>query len=314
MPSIMISHKGHNVIFANYLKDCRNRYNLTQEELAQEFFNFDDIFHGIDAVTISRWERGVTAPSMERLKLIIKVFQKFSHKVFSCFDVLDKKEIESIVCNVGIKNVSKKVKQHIVEFPKDILDTSKVKITDLKECKDENTYIRIAHKLDKSLTQNYSHINYKNFKEWTQHASSFFAISMYQEQFFGMVFFIKLKIETFERIMNFEMDEYGIRADDFADVDEDGSIYVINLFAISQYSATQLIMSFYMYLIKHQDSIKDIGRITKTKEGAILSQNIGLELHKEKQSSEHLLRGYRATLSNVLINEALLKVLFKKSE
>jgi len=64
---------------SNYLKNCRDTLGLTQETLTHELYLFDqEHFSNIDITTISKWERGVTAPPMPRLKYIVRYFQKKS--------------------------------------------------------------------------------------------------------------------------------------------------------------------------------------------------------------------------------------------
>ena len=174
--------------FNTYLKTCRESFGLTQEQLAQELYNFDEHFTGINAVTISRWERGITQPAMEKLKLILKLFQKFSDTIFPCLFKLDKQNLENKIFILGVKNLTKKVSHHIVNFPEDMVDIKKIRFVELKEVTDKKQYINIAHDLDKKLTANYSELECDNFHALATYPSSLFLVAQYQEQFFGLFF------------------------------------------------------------------------------------------------------------------------------
>ena len=60
--------------FAKYLKHKRKERRLTQDLLAQSLSACSRVLSGIDAVTISRWERSMTEPTLERQRHVISFF------------------------------------------------------------------------------------------------------------------------------------------------------------------------------------------------------------------------------------------------
>ncbi|NOQ32549.1 MAG: hypothetical protein GQ570_15725 [Helicobacteraceae bacterium] len=300
------------MLFYEYLKSCREKFNLTQEELTNELYNSHDEFKALDMVTVSRWERGVTHPSTLRKKLILKLFQKYSHSTFACFDHLSVLEIERKICELGINNLFKKTKHHIVKFPVDIVEADQVKILNIKESEHYDNYINIISKLIYKLTDSTVHINPNNFKEWALCSSSLFLISVYQDQFFGFSFSIRLKKDIFEKIMNFEMSEKDIHKEHLASVDEKGCIYFLGFFAVSELSSSLLMLRNYANFIANERYILSYGRVTKTKEGIKLVTTIGLKKYKSFTENKNTQVSYRGVNSDVLLNETLLKIIFKK--
>ena len=62
--------------FNEYLKQCRENSQLTQEQLVNDLYSFDiDSFRGLDTTTLSKWERSVIKPKLSRQVKIIQYFQ-----------------------------------------------------------------------------------------------------------------------------------------------------------------------------------------------------------------------------------------------
>lgn len=60
------------LMFAEYLQKVRGRLEMTQQQLATKLNLSSEEFSSIDAVTISRWERGVTTPSLSKQFRILR--------------------------------------------------------------------------------------------------------------------------------------------------------------------------------------------------------------------------------------------------
>lgn len=59
--------------FANYLQRIRSEKELTQQSLLELLIEFDDTFSKLDLTTLSRWERGVTTPKLEKQVIITRL-------------------------------------------------------------------------------------------------------------------------------------------------------------------------------------------------------------------------------------------------
>lgn len=61
-------------MFGNYLKSIRTALNLTQEQAAIKLNLMGGDLTNIDCVTFSRWERGITQPSLSRRVRVLRAF------------------------------------------------------------------------------------------------------------------------------------------------------------------------------------------------------------------------------------------------
>ncbi len=300
--------------FNKYLKSCRNNYNLTQEELVQKLYNFDENFIGLDTRTLSRWEQAQTQPSIDKQITIVKYFKTKSNSAFPCFEEYDTDEIQAQICKTGVSNIIGKNRELVLNFPASYMIADDLKITHLRHSDTIDSVIKIAMRLDKEFTDSYSQLQNKNFKDWAMHPSTLFLICEVDNQFFGLLFTLRLKPEIFDKIMNFEMQEKDLNISHFASFEEDGCNYLLNFFAQSQKAASMLYLRYYSHLIANQNSILKVGALSMMSEGKKLIQRIKL-LHKEDTIiDEHSISSYEAPLSDVLINEAVLKMIFQKQD
>lgn len=66
-----------NKVFQYALKDYRDSHNYSQEEMVDLLASFDQSLENLDRVTYSRWERGISSPSLDRKFIILKELYLF---------------------------------------------------------------------------------------------------------------------------------------------------------------------------------------------------------------------------------------------
>ncbi|QXC58838.1 DNA-binding protein [Vibrio mimicus] len=64
-----------NAVFRQYLKEMRNELGLTQSEAVELLNTQGGDLKSIDCVTFSRWERGITQPTLSRRVKVLRVFR-----------------------------------------------------------------------------------------------------------------------------------------------------------------------------------------------------------------------------------------------
>ncbi len=300
--------------FNEYLKSCRTNYKLTQEELVQEFYNFDESFIGVDTRTLSRWELAQTKPSIDRQITIVKYFHSKSNHVLSCFDNLDKESIEDKICKLGVKNLIGSSKEHILNFPSKSFQVSEMEIKHLRSSENIDEALQMPYTVIQNLTDNVYELSFEKIKDWALHPSNLFLLSMHKNKFVGLLFSLRLKPDIFQKVINFELNLKDVSVEDFADADEIGSIFPMAFFAYNDKCSTLLILRFYAHLIANQDSIDFVG-VTPLLDGAKkIAKKMNMKFHKEKNVSQGALSSYRSSLRDVLINESVMKMLFQKQE
>ncbi len=297
--------------FGDYIKTCRTRFGLTQQDLVELLFEFHPVFHGLDTVTLSRWERNITSPNIERQRYFIEAMQQFDETVFPAFDAIDMDAVEDAIFEKGIQRVIGKHKTYILDLPSNIIESRAIHITELHHLDDPNPAIHIAYTFFKKVTNNHANIPFNTFKRWVLHPSSRFWIATYYQQFFGMLLSLRLKEEPFEALLNLRKKEHTITADDFAKEDEEGYEYPLTFLGYTEQAASLLFLRYYRYLMNAQAYTAGVGCFPKRREGAKLVHTLGLSPYKSVQNTQ--LCTCRANMPNVLLNRYILTMIFKAS-
>jgi len=299
--------------FNEYLRACRENYNLTQEELVDALYSHDqENFSKLDSTTLSKWERDLIKPKLIKQVSIIKYFQKQSHSALPCFDEYTIEETEKLICKTGMKNLIGKNKQYIFNFPADTLKIDDMEIHPIRNSRTE-AILDIHMNMHENLNHSSTAISFAKFREWAMHPYNTFFFCEYKGAFLGYFFTIRVKPEIFEKILNFEMHREDIRQEDLASYDEMGSYIILSFFAMNEKSATLLFIRFYAHLIANQKHIKDIGGITKVKEATKIVSRMNLDLYNSTVTQDNItIESYRQTLNDTLASENVVKMLLSK--
>ena len=300
--------------FSEYIKLCRTKSFLTQEQLVQQLYQFNEDFIGVDTRTLIRWESGQTQPSINRKITIIKLFQVLTKEALPHFNNFTTDEIQAQICTAGIDNIIGKNKELVLNFPSSFIQVDNMKVTHLKYTDTIDNIIKIATGLDKEFTQNYSQLTNDNFKEWALHPSSLFLICEISEQFFGLLFTLRLKPDIFERIIKFDMQEKDLNISHFATFEEVGCNYLFNFFAQSNKAASLLYLRYYAHLIANQKIISKIGATAMMNEAKSLLERINLNHSKDITIDGYKISSYEASINDVLLNASVIKMIFNNQK
>lgn len=268
--------------FNEYLKLCRTNNILTQEELVHALYSFDiEHFKALDTNTLSKWERGVTKPKLAKQVSIIKYFQALTHMALPCFNNHSEEEIEKIICRSGMQNIiaDSKSKELILDFPSAMMSIDDLKIYQLKNFNMIDKVIKINTYLDKDFNHDFTQLQFDDFKKWALLSGNLFLACVFGEEVIGLLFVLKLKLEVFNRIINGNMMEKELVEDDFALPHEQGSSYILSLFALNEKAASMLFVRYYAHLIAHQTYINEVGIATMMEDIQKLIENINLPYH-----------------------------------
>ncbi len=302
------------MIFGNYLKSWRDRYRLTQDELVIELYEFSEVFSGLNIGTLSRWERCSSQPQIEKKIEIIRLFQTKSNHILSCFEGVDKHDIESELCKIGVKNIVGTSKDHILNFPTKAFKVDDILIKHIRNTTDIDDVLKMPYAVIENLTDNAYNLSFENIKEWALHPSNLFLLSEYKNQFAGILFALRLKPDIFQKIINFELELRDITKNDFANFDEMGCNMPISFFAYNEKSSTLLIVRYYAHLIANQDVILELGALPVLDSARKIVEKMNMKEYKKKIVPKGVLTSYHASLSEALINESVLKMIFQKQE
>ena len=302
--------------FNEYLRKCRDRSSLTQEQLVQALYLYDtDHLETLETSTLSKWERGLTKPKASKQVSILKYFQNLTGDALPCFNDYTVEEAEELICEVGMKNLLGKSKELVLNFPAAMIGSDDLHIYQLRNSEMVDEVIAINIDMDKDFNHNTSMFTSDQFKEWAQHPSNSFYSCEYKGQFFGLLFTLRLKPEVFERIMDLDIDEKDLTIGDFASFKEMGCNHMISFFAMNEKAAAMLFIRYYAHLIANQKVIAEVGLATMMEDAKKFIHNMNLHHHGSKAVSEDLvLQTYRETLPNFLSTEEVVKMIFSKQE
>lgn len=302
--------------FNEYLRSCRTKNGLTQEQLTHELYAHDIYnFEGLDTTTVSKWERGSTKPHLSRQVSIIKYFQKRTGIAMPCWDSYAAEEAEELICKAGMRNLIGKSKKLIYNFPSEMMSVDDIKVYPLRNSKRMDALIDENMPLHQSIAHEFSQISREQYRKWALHPNSFFLACEYKDNFMGLFFSIKVKQDVFEKILNFEMRKSEITVDDLAAFNETGSSLILSFYAMNEKIATLIIIRYYAHLIAHQKYIVEIGGITNLEDAKKIVSRMNLYPFAKKIPEDNVeIEAFRQTLSNVLASENVVKMLLSKQE
>ena len=304
------------MLFNEYLKECRENNNLTQEELVNALYIHDiEHFRALDAGTLGKWERRITKPKAAKQVSIIKFFQNKTGLVLPCWDKYSSNEAAGLICEVGMKNLIGHSKKHIYNFPAQTMSTEEMHVYPLRNFERMDVLIDMYMDIHKDINHPSIQVTQEEFREWALHPDSLFIACEYKNSFAGLSFTVKVKPEIFDKVLKFEMRRDEITTKDFAAHDEVGSSLMLGFFAVNEKAATLLFIRYYAYLISNQRTIDEIGAVSNSSESIKLISNMNLQFSGSHITEDNVkIKAYRETLFNTLASEYVVKMILAKQE
>ncbi len=302
--------------FNEYLRGCRDKYGLTQEDLVNDLYIHDiESFSALDGTTLSKWERNLIKPRTSKQVSIIKYFQKQSDVALPCWDGYSVEEAEKRICQVGMNNLIGKSKHYLYDFPSGFIKMDDLTIQSVRNSEQIDIILEINMDVHKNLNHEFTRVTMEQFKEWSLHPYNAFYTCDYKGTYMGHFFFIRLKSHVFEKILNFEMRKDQITVEDFASFEESGSELLLSFFAANNKSATALFIRFYAHLIAHQRNIKEVGGLTKIDEAKKAVKRMNLLEYKNMTTEDDVaIESYRQDINNTLASEHVVKMILSKQD
>jgi len=300
--------------FGEFIRSCREHLNLTQEQLVHALYLFnDELFHGLDTTTISKWERSITQPKASKQLKILQFFQQEQHKALPCFDTYSVPENEKHICQIGVKNlIIGKRKDLVLNFPSQMMTLENLTLTQVRHIERMNVFLEVAADMRNSVHPSYTQITESQLYQWALHPSNLFLVCQYKGFIIGFLFVLRLKPEIQQQILHFDKAFSELIAENFSSFDEPGGYIITHFFAWNDKSATLLIIRYYAHLIANQHNITSIGAAVYYEEGKEILANMNLHTLDTYTENGIEITSYYETLSNILLNENVVKMLFRK--
>lgn len=300
--------------FYKYLKACREYNHITQEELVNELYTYDEeIFESLDSVTLSRWERNTTKPQFPKQVSIIKYFQEKTDEPLPCWNHYSTEEVENLICNIGVQNLLGKTKQLVLNFPSEMMQVDDLKVYSVSDIEKVHSLFEINMDMHMATNDEYTQVSLEQFETWAMHPSNLFLVCEYKNRYIGLYFSMRVKKEVFNKLLNFEMKKSEITESDFALPNEVGSNFLLSFYALNHKVAMMLFVRYYAYLIANQNVIHEVGVATALDEVKKAVSNMKLDHYKNKVTDNSVsIEAYRQTLNKVLASEYVVKMIFSE--
>ncbi|WP_456383282.1 helix-turn-helix domain-containing protein [Hydrogenimonas sp.] len=297
--------------FATYLKTCRENLGMTQEGLNEALYLFDDeTFEGVTATTISRWERGVSVPSYRRIGVSMRFFQERFSLPVPCIRTRDAEEIEWLMCEEALDGLFRPRRMVTdLDFGK---SGEKFGVVTLRHHPRAGELLELNTMLHRSVNTSLTEVGEDRFKGWIENPANLFVAVTYKSSFLGLLFALRLRPESFDAILRFEKRKADLEEEDFAAIDEEGSVYLLSFFALSPHIATLLFRRYYAHLVAYQEKTVETGFVSSFEEALRLAERFGLHRSGETESDGETVLAYRADLFDAMRSTTALKVLFPK--
>jgi transcriptional regulator with XRE-family HTH domain len=300
--------------FSDYLKRCRKRYHLTQEQMVTELYAEDpELFRGLDASKLSKWERGVSQTSFQKMGAILRLFQRHSGLPLPCLEHHTPERVEEGLCRQAMQHLlGTPPKSLVVDLGMQQLRSEHFRVLPLRQFARMEELLEIHQSLHENLAPPYDRLSLSQLQEWALHPESLFFVVLYKHTFLGLFFAVRLQPERFEALMDFTLTRPQLQPGDFAKKDGAASILILSLFALDTRVATLLLMRFYAHLIAHQERIREVGLSTSLPEIERLVDRMNLRVHRSQRIGARSHVAYRNDLFNLLTNETAIRLLFPK--
>ena len=302
--------------FNEYLKQCREHSHFTQEQLARDLYSYDiENFEGLETSTISKWERGAVKPRLSKQISIIEYFQHKTGVDLPYWDDYTTQEAEELICEAEMKNFLGRKKDLILSFPDSFMSLEDLDVYPLRNAERIDALLEINMDLHRNANHDFTQISLDQFKSWSMHPSNLFLACEYKQNFLGLFFAIRLKPESFDKIMNFTMQKREITQKDFASFDEMGCNYALSFYAANNKVATRLFIRYYAHLISNQKKIEEVGVATSYSDVVKITEGMNLHKHKSATMEDGTEVGsYRQNLSKIFASQKVVKMIFAQQE
>ncbi len=296
--------------FSNYLTMCREQMGFTQSELVEKLVDLQLGFGGLDTTTFSRWERGVSKPSLSKQTAMIHYLSNYFGRIYPFIGNADKFDIEKGFCGIGFTGLIGRHKDLVMKFPTHQMNQSGFIVGKFSDSEHQ-----------KSAFDNNLHIYAELYKRqlkteqlaaFSKNPNNLFLVCDHDGQYFGHLFLLRLKPQVFDELIHFKREDSTLTDADIAAMDEVGSYYFYGMFAMSDQIVALLAVHVYSCLIRHQKQVKEIGMIIASKDGQVMAVNMNMQRQAQQTTEQQINHSFRASLAEMLINDNVVKMLFNR--
>jgi len=296
--------------YSKLLRLCRQRGNLTQKAFVLELSLFSEHFIDLNPVTLSRWETGVTTPSIQKKKALL-------HYIYEHGNLDDE------VCNAHIKDILMTMivpLSEILEYqcdevigtlPSFKVDMNQYTFSSLEKCSDE----KLSYVLDIELANHADHyyaLELARLRGWAMHESSFFLGCELDGAHIGHIMMLKISSQLAKQVIQNKQSVFSIVTEDLLLLEKKGTYLVHTFFGMNSQIMAMLTVKAMLFIFEQRKSIENIAMHTTRKDGMKLTRLYENSIVSEGFDSKYNYKWYGmlTPVEEVLFSDTTAKMIF----
>lgn len=291
------------------LSEYRKRQNLTQQGLVDELVRYSDDFKALNTVTLSRWETGVTTPSLKKKKLLLSFITAIRYlEDDTCYDIV-KERYENL--DEPLSGIFTRNYQYLIgNLPEQKIE--EYTIHSLNNYAYAHEYLE--HIIDietASQAEGYYTVTPEVLEEWCSHPASFSIICERKRQHLGHFIMFKLKNSVARDIAHNRRNKHSLTKDDFCDVHENGTYQVHAMYGRSPKIAAVLNVKAYLHLFEYMERVDNVMIFSTRKDGVLLTKDYGIEMVAKGKDEQYGFNwhGMLSPVEDILFSDTVLKLI-----
>jgi len=296
--------------YSQLLRLCRERGNLTQKEFVLQLSLFSKHFKDLNPVTLSRWETGVTSPSLEKKKTLLQYILKHGDLDDDvCYNhIVDM--LKSLVIPLREK-LNRQCEEIVGTLPVFKVDYDQYNFISLEYYSD----LKLSYIVDIELANHPDHyykLELSRLREWSAHKSSLCLGCELDGEHVGHIMLLKVSLDLAQKVIQNEQSVFSITSDDLLSLEEDGTYLVHTIFGINTEIVAMLSVKAMLFLLEQRKKITNIAALIMRKDDKTLSMFYGSRVVAQGFDKTYGYKWYGTLtpFSEILFSNTVVKMIF----
>ena len=298
-------------IIGELLYAYRKEYGLTQSELVEALSTFSPDLQKLNTVTLSRWETGTTAPSVEKKRLLLKFMTKDKDLTRSAYLYPMLRERYKTLSDATASVLPGPNPSLVGNLP--AFDENLDSLSHLRDCDDQDAVLEHIVDIEKSTQPTgYYRLSHAKLTDYLQVSSTFAMVCVRKNHYLGHFVMLKIKPETAVAIAHHEKSKYDLKAEELCSIYEKGSYVIQAVYATNPQYAMRLKTEAYLFLLENIANTQDLLIFSTRTDGETLRKNFGIEQVAQGKNEEHGYKwfGMLSPVEDILFSDTVIKLIF----
>ena len=301
--------KNETGLFLNLLKGYRKDTGRTQREMVEALLDFDGGFGGLNEVTYSRWETGVTVPTASKKGLLLRFLDaqgylndpEISMRIETCYETLSRKWHTPLTRGPSALQGKMPVADATCSIEALVKHPDRLRIA---------RHICVIE--EAAHSEGYCTLGVQQLLAWAADAEAFAVIALLNGQHMGHYVMLRIPESMAADIACYRRSKYDIREADICDPAECGSQVIMAIYAANPAVAAQLKAKAYCHLFAQRSVTDSLVILSTRRPGCELTAAYGIAevAHGTDPDSGVLWWGMRSPAADILYADNIVKAVF----